>query len=253
MLHFNYRVLIVHITTKYVRNHRYHRPLASSAESPLAGVQGRFPPPADWRATSPSVRARVHLGPRQSPISRQRHSKTSIRTEALVNRTGRLSSSPSEWRSTRAKQKKGFIRARTDFVHSIAYIGFHNFAESQKSIVTATASTYTFITIERDSDEVFSRLSLSAPYQRGREREMSLARRRLREPNGMLNGIWEVLAARSHLYATPRVASPATVRSPQHWLYSLLSRCGCRWTRIRFDLYPRIFNNTHFHQHSLAL
>jgi len=33
--------------------------------------------------------------------------------------------------------------------------------------------------------------------------------------NGTLSGIWEILAARSHLYATPGVASPAIVRPPR--------------------------------------
>jgi hypothetical protein len=31
----------------------------------------------------------------------------------------------------------------------------------------------------------------------------------------MLSGIWEILAARSHLYATPGIASPAIVRPPR--------------------------------------
>jgi len=41
-------------------------------------------------------------------------------------------------------------------------------------------------------------------------------------PNGMLSGIWDVLAARSHLYATPGVASPAT-RLPPRGVGSLLA------------------------------
>ena len=55
----------------------------------------------------------------------------------------------------------------------------------------------------------------------------------------MLSGIWDVLAARSHLYATPGVASPATRLPPRgvgsRFFLAVVVVVIVEWGSSRFD------------------
>lgn len=109
----------------------------------------------------------------------------------------------------------------------------------EKSLGNRIAVAHQLILSSRSRRSSSSR---ACPYQRGRDREKmkyTVHGGDFAEPNGMLSGIWEVLAARSHLYATPGVTSPAT-RSPPAALalFSLLPCHRRRWIS-RLDLAAR--------------
>lgn len=143
-----------------------------------------------------------------------------MRAAALGSGTARLSSSPSWIHAYREKKERStrdsadFPRSRVIHFQSREITGENQSAPSPSRLPSHRG---------REGSRV---LSSECPYQRGRKRDRegekctAAQRRDFAEPNEMLSGIWEVLAARSHLYATP---PPQLVRPPRHWLSSRFS------------------------------
>lgn len=222
-------------------------PLASSAKPPLAGVRSHSRPPVGRRATTIlRVLAQGHLRS-GAPTSdtHWRRTETSTRAAALGSDTARFSSSPSRVHVRREKKKGDRLPAIPPTIVPFPRTRVRSTVNLEKSHAKIAghrrASAYAFIAIAK-SNEPFRPSVLISAAGRGTERKKYAVHGDVAEPNGMLSGIWEVLAARSHLYATPGVASPAT-RSPPvaSALFSLLPcRRRRRWTgNARLDLAAR--------------